>query len=208
MKHWKAAALVAVTGLAAGFAAQAADGVKIGVLNDQSSVYADTGGKGSVEAARMAAEDAGLVLGKPVEIVFADHQNKPDIGSSIASKWYDVDGVDVVSDVPTSSVAFAVQQVSLEKKKLALFSGPASSDLTGPRCTPYSANWVYDTYALAKVTGSAVIKQGGDSWYFLTADYAFGHALERDTAAVVNASGGKVLGARPSCSRRRDRKRR
>lgn len=195
MKHWKTAAVIAGMGLAASLSAEAADGVKIGVLNDQSSVYADTGGKGGVEAARMAAEDAGVVLGKPVEIVFADHQNKPDVGSSIVAKWYDVDGVDVVSDVPTSSVALAVQQVSQDKKKLALFSGPASSDITGPKCTPYSANWVYDTYALAKVTGSAVIKQGGDSWYFLTADYAFGHALERDTAAVVTASGGKVLGA-------------
>jgi branched-chain amino acid transport system substrate-binding protein len=175
-------------------AAQSGGPVKIGVLNDMSSLYADIGGKGSVEAAKMAAEDAGSVLGKPVEVIGADHQNKPDIGSNIARQWYDTDGVDVITDVPTSSVGLAVNEVSREKKKLALFVGPATSDLTGPKCNAYSASWVYDTYALAHVTGGAVVKSGGDTWFFITADYAFGHALERDTADVVTASGGKVLG--------------
>ncbi len=187
-----AAAIIALSGGAA--LAQASGPVKIGVLNDQTSLYADIGGKGSVEAAKMAAEDAGQVLGAPVQVIVADHQNKPDVGASIARQWYDQDGVDVITDVPTSSVALAVNEVSREKKKLALFTGPASSDLTGPKCSPYSASWVYDTYSLAHVTGSAVVKSGGDTWFFLTADYAFGHALERDTAAVVTEEGGKVLG--------------
>jgi branched-chain amino acid transport system substrate-binding protein len=188
-------AAVAVVALSAGSAAAQSGGpVKIGVLNDMSSLYADIGGKGSVEAAKMAAEDAGPVLGKPVEVIFGDHQNKADIGSNIARQWYDTEGVDVITDVPTSSVALAVNEVSREKKRLALWSGPATSDLTGPKCNAYAASWVYDTYALAHVTGSAVVKSGGDSWFFLTADYAFGHALDRDTAAVVEASGGKVLG--------------
>jgi branched-chain amino acid transport system substrate-binding protein len=184
-------------GIAASFcasAAFAADAVKIGVLNDQSSLYSDTTGMGSVEAARMAAEDAGEILGHKVEIIFADHQNKPDIGKSLAEKWYDEEGIDVIADVPTSSVALAVQQVSREKHKIVLFSGPATSDITGPACSPYSVHWTFDTYTLAHVTGGAMVKAGGDTWFFVTADYAFGHALERDTAAVVTASGGKVLG--------------
>jgi branched-chain amino acid transport system substrate-binding protein len=188
-------AAVAAVALSVGSAAAQSGGpVKIGVLNDMSSLYADIGGKGSVEAAKMAAEDAGPVLGKPVEVIGADHQNKPDIGANIARQWYDTEGVDVITDVPTSSVALAVNEVSREKKKLALWSGPATSDLTGPKCNAYAASWVYDTYALAHVTGSAVVKSGGDTWYFLTADYAFGHALQRDTATVVQESGGKVLG--------------
>jgi branched-chain amino acid transport system substrate-binding protein len=190
------ALLAAAAAIALGATGAAAQGgpVKIGVLNDMSSLYADIGGKGSVEAAKMAAEDAGPVLGQPVQVIFADHQNKPDVGSSIASQWYDQDGVDVITDVPTSSVALAVNEVVREKKKLALFVGPATSDLTGPKCNAYAASWVYDTYALAHVTGGAVVKSGGDTWFFITADYAFGHALERDTAAVVTESGGKVLG--------------
>jgi branched-chain amino acid transport system substrate-binding protein len=188
---WTAVAAVALGSV--GATAQTAP-VKIGVLNDMTSLYADIGGKGSVEAAKMAAEDAGPVLGQPVQVVSGDHQNKPDIGSSIARQWYDQDGVDVITDVPNSGVALAVNEVSREKKKIALWSGPASSDLTGPKCNAYAASWVYDTYALAHVTGSAVVKSGGDTWYFVTADYAFGHALERDTAAVVEATGGKVLG--------------
>jgi branched-chain amino acid transport system substrate-binding protein len=179
---------------AAGAEAQSTGPVKIGVLNDMSSLYADIGGKGSVVAAEMAAEDAGPVLGQKVVIVSADHQNKPDIGANIARQWYDQDGVDMITDVPTSSVALAVNEVSREKKKLALFIGPATSDLTGPKCNAYAASWVYDTYSLAHVTGGAVVKSGGDSWFFITADYAFGHALERDTADVVKAAGGKVLG--------------
>jgi branched-chain amino acid transport system substrate-binding protein len=189
---WAAAAAVALS--AGGAAAQSGGPVKIGVLNDMSGLYADIGGKGSVEAAKMAAEDAGNVLGQPVQVISGDHQNKPDVGANIARQWYDTDGVDVITDVPTSSVALAINEVSREKKKLALWSGPATSDLTGPKCNPYAASWVYDTYALAHVTGSAVVKSGGDTWFFITADYAFGHALERDTADVVKAAGGKVVG--------------
>jgi branched-chain amino acid transport system substrate-binding protein len=190
------ALLAAAAAIALGATGAAAQGgpVKIGVLNDMSSLYADIGGKGSLEAAKMAAEDAGPVLGQPVQVVSADHQNKPDVGSNIAGQWYDQDGVDVITDVPTSSVALAVNEVARDKKKLALFVGPATSDLTGPKCNAYAASWVYDTYALAHVTGGAVVKSGGDTWFFITADYAFGHALERDTAAVVTESGGKVLG--------------
>ena len=191
-------AAVAVVALSTmGARAQSANGpVKIGVLNDRSGLYADLGGEGSVEAARMAVEDAGgKVLGKTIEVVSADHQNKPDVGASIARQWYDSEGVDLIADVPTSSVALAVQEVSREKKKIAMFSGPAASDLTGPKCNAYGVHWTYDTYALAHGTGAAVVKSGGDTWFFLTADYAFGHALERDTTAVVLENGGKVLGA-------------
>jgi branched-chain amino acid transport system substrate-binding protein len=189
------AALVAALVALAGASARAEDKVKIGVLTDMTSLYADINGAGSVEAARMAAEDAGPVLGKPVEIVYADNQNKPDVGSTIARQWYDAEGVDVVSDVAASSVALAVEEISRDKKKIVLFSSPASSDITGPKCSPYAAHWTFDTYALAHVVGGAVVKAGGDSWFFLTADYAFGYALERDTAAVVQQNGGKVVGS-------------
>jgi branched-chain amino acid transport system substrate-binding protein len=188
------AAIAALSVAPAG--AQTAPGpVKVGVLTDMSSLYADIGGKGSVEAARMAIEDfGGKLLGQPIQLVSADHQNKPDVGAGLARKWYSDEGVDVIVDVPTSSVALAVQGVSRDMKKLVLFSGAGSSDITGSNCSPYAAHWTYDTYALAHGTGSAIVKQGGKTWYFLTADYAFGHALERDTAAVVEAEGGKVLG--------------
>jgi len=170
--------------------------VKIGVLNDQSSLYADIGGQGSVRAAKMAVEDfGGKVLGKPIEVIFADHQNKPDVGAGIARRWIDEEGVDTIVDVPTSSVALAVQGVTKEKNRVFLMSGPASSDLTGKACSPVGIQWTYDTYALAHGTGGALVKQGGDTWFFLTSDYAFGHALERDTAEAVKAAGGKVLGA-------------
>jgi branched-chain amino acid transport system substrate-binding protein len=177
--------------------AQVSDGVvKLGVLNDMSSLYADIGGRGSVLAAQMAVEDfGGKVLGAPIEIVSGDHQNKPDIGAAIARKWIDTDHVDAIVDVPTSSVALAIQEVTREKKRLFLMSGPASSDLTGKACSPYGIQWTYDTYALAHGTGGALVKQGGDSWFFITTDYAFGHALERDTGEAVKAAGGKVLGA-------------
>jgi branched-chain amino acid transport system substrate-binding protein len=188
------AALAAAIALGAA-PARAADKVKIGVLTDMVSLYADINGPGSVEAARMAAEDAGPVLGQPVEIIFADNQNKPDVGSTIARQWYDTDGVDVVSDVAASSVALAVEEISRDKHKIVLFSSPASSDITGTKCSPYAAHWTFDTYALAHVVGSAVVKAGGDSWFFLTADYAFGYALERDTAAVVKQNGGTVVGS-------------
>ena len=172
------------------------DTVKIGVLNDMSGLYADLGGQGSVEAARMAVADfGGNVSGKKIEIISADHQNKPDVGGAIARQWYDNDGVDVIVDVPTSSVALAVQDVARERKKAFLISGAASSDLTGKSCSPTSVHWTYDTVALGNGTGGAVVKSGGDTWFFITADYAFGHALERDTTAVVQANGGKVLGS-------------
>jgi branched-chain amino acid transport system substrate-binding protein len=171
------------------------DVVKIGVLNDMSSLYADISGPGSVEAARMAIADfGGTVNGKKIELISADHQNKPDIGSAIATQWFDNDGVDVIVDVPTSSVALAVQEVARNKGKVFLISGAAASDLTGKACSPTSVHWTYDTVALANGTGSAVVKAGGDTWFFITADYAFGHALERDTAKVVEDNGGKVLG--------------
>jgi branched-chain amino acid transport system substrate-binding protein len=181
---------------AGGAAAQVSDNVvKIGVMNDQSGLYADITGQGSVVAARMAAEDfGGKVLDKPIEIVFADHQNKPDVGSNIVRTWIDTDKVDVIADVPTSSVALAVQQITKEKNRIFLISGAASSDLTGKACSPTGFHWTYDTYMLANGTGNALVKAGGDSWFFLTADYAFGHALERDTASAVTAAGGKVLG--------------
>ncbi|MEO8715133.1 MAG: ABC transporter substrate-binding protein [Acetobacteraceae bacterium] len=188
--------LAAALSLGVAHAQGAAEGpVKVGVLTDMSGLYADLGGPGSVEAAKMAIADfGGTLLGKPIELVSADHQNKPDIGAGIARKWYQADGVDVIADVPTSSVALAVEGVSKDMKKLVLFTGAGSSDITGKSCSPYAAHWVYDTYALAHGTGSAIVKEGGKSWFFLTANYAFGHALERDTATVVEALGGKVLG--------------
>src|SRR5512134_3089708 len=190
--------LVAVAlALGAGLAhAQISDGViKIGVMNDQSGTYADLAGPGSVVAARMAVEDFGAAKkGMKVEIVVADHQNKPEVGSSIARQWFDVDKVDVIVDVPTSSVVLAVNQIAREKNKVEMVSTGATSDLYGKACTPNSLHWTYDTWSLANGTGTAVVKTGGNTWFFLTADYAFGHALERDTEAVVLKSGGKVLG--------------
>jgi branched-chain amino acid transport system substrate-binding protein len=171
------------------------DVVKIGVLTDMSSLYSGISGAGSVAAAKLAVEDFNPAAhGMKVEVVSGDHQNKPDIGANLARQWYDVDHVDVIVDVPTSSVALAINEVTREKNKVFLGSGPASSDLTGPKCSPNSIQWTYDTWMLANGTGKAVVKTGGDTWFFLTADYAFGHALERDTSAVVQANGGKVLG--------------
>jgi branched-chain amino acid transport system substrate-binding protein len=177
--------------------AQYSDGtIKIGVMNDQSGLYADLTGQGSVWSAKKAIEDfcKTTKCHDKIEVVFADHQNKPDIGSNVVRQWYDVDKVDVVVDVPTSSVALAVNNITKEKNKVFLVSGAATSDLTGKACTPNTVHWTYDTWALANGTGNAIVKTGGDSWFFLTADYAFGHALERDTEAVVLKSGGKVLG--------------
>jgi branched-chain amino acid transport system substrate-binding protein len=192
-----AATLLVVLGLAGPAVAEISGNVvKIGVMNDMSGLYADITGQGSVVAARMAVEDfGGKVAGAPIEVVSADHQNKPDVGSNIVRQWIDRDGVDVIVDVPTSSVALAVSEVVREKNKAFLVSGAAASDLTGIKCSPNTVHWTYDTWALAHGTGAAVVKSGGDSWFFLTADYAFGHDLERDTAEVVKASGGKVLGA-------------
>ncbi|NJL07709.1 MAG: ABC transporter substrate-binding protein [Methylacidiphilales bacterium] len=189
--------LAAAATLAASAAnAQFSDGViRIGVLNDQSGLYADLSGQGSVWAAKRAVEDFGAAAkGLKVEVVFADHQNKADIGSNVARQWYDRDGVDMIVDVPNSSVALSVNQITREKNKVFLNSGAASSDLTGKACSPNTVHWTYDTWALANGTGKAVVQTGGDTWFFLTADYAFGHALERDTEAVVLANGGKVLG--------------
>jgi branched-chain amino acid transport system substrate-binding protein len=199
MKAWKRT-LVALAVAAAlgtpGAQAQVSDNViKIGVLTDMSSLYTDLTGAGSVVAARMAVEDSGIEKrGFKVEIVNADHQNKPDVGSSVARQWYDVDKVDVIVDTPNSGVALAVNQITRDKGKAFLVSGAASSDLTGKACSPNTIHWTYDTWALANGTGNAIVKTGGDSWFFLTADYAFGHALERDTEAVVTKAGGKVLG--------------
>ncbi|MGO3931098.1 ABC transporter substrate-binding protein [Rhodopseudomonas pseudopalustris] len=173
-----------------------AQGVKIGILNDQSGVYADYGGKWSLEAAKMAIEDfGGEVLGQKVELVSADHQNKPDTAISIARKWYDVEGVDMITELTTSSVALAIQDLSREKKKIDIVVGAATSRITGDACQPYGFHWAFDTHALAVGTGGALVKSGGDTWFFLTADYAFGYALEKDTGEIVQASGGKVLGA-------------
>ena len=172
------------------------DTVKLGVLADMSGLYSDLSGIGSVVATQMAAEDfGGTVLGKKIEVVSADHQNKPDIGSNIARQWIDQQGVDAIVDVPVSSIAFAVQQIAKERNRVLLISSSGSSDLTGKSCSPTSVHWTYDTYALAETAGKAMIQQGGDSWFFITADYAFGHALERDTAAIVKANGGTVVGA-------------
>ena len=169
--------------------------IKIGVLTDNSGLYADLGGPGSTLAAQMAVEDAGLAgKGWKVDVVSADHQNKPDIGTNIARQWLDVEKVDVFVDVLNSGVALAVSNLVKEKNAILIDTGAATSDLTGKACTPNTIHWVYDTYMLANSTGQALVKAGGDSWYFLTADYAFGHALERDTAAVVTKSGGKVVG--------------
>ena len=192
--------LVAILALAAAAAltsaAQAEDlTVKLGVLNDMSSLYADIGGQGSVIAAKMAVEDFNPAAhGMKVEIVNADHLNKPDVGVNIVRQWIDVDHVDAILDVPTSSVALAVNEVVREKNKVFLVSGAATSDLTGAKCSPNTVHWTYDTWMLANGTGKALVKSGGDTWFFLTSDYAFGHALERDTKAVVLANGGQVLG--------------
>ncbi len=196
IKYWLV--IMAALGLVAAPPAQAqiSDAViKIGVLTDMSSLYADLSGQGSVIAARMAVEDFGAAKkGMKVEIISADHQNKADVGSGIARQWLDSDKVDVIVDTPNSAVALAVNQIVKEKGKAFLVSGAASSDLTGKACSPNTVHWTYDTWALANGTGSAIVKTGGDSWFFLTADYAFGHALERDTEAVVVKNGGKVLG--------------
>ncbi|HKY85194.1 MAG TPA: ABC transporter substrate-binding protein [Pseudorhodoplanes sp.] len=189
------AALVAAIGCGPA-QAQFSDGViKIGVMNDMSGTYADLTGPGSVVAAQMAVEDFGAAAkGLKVEVVGADHQNKPDIGSNVVRTWIDTDKVDVIVDVPTSSVALAVNEIVREKNKVFLISGAAASNLTGDKCSPNTVHWTYDTWALANGTGNAIVKTGGKNWFFLTADYAFGHALERDTAAVVEKNGGKVLG--------------
>ena len=196
MLHRFLIALTAVALAAGPSAAEISDGtIKIGVLNDQSSLYSDLAGQGSVVAARMAVEDYGTAAkGLKVEIIFADHQNKADVGSAIARQWYDVDKVDAIVDVPNSGVALAINQITRDKGKAFIVSSAASSDLTGKACSPNTVHWTYDTWALANGTGNAITKTGGDTWFFITADYAFGLALERDVEAVVLKNGGKVLG--------------
>ncbi|MBM3548148.1 MAG: ABC transporter substrate-binding protein [Alphaproteobacteria bacterium] len=197
MKLKTALTALALAGMIGTAHAQLSGGVlKIGVLNDQSGLYADVTGQGSVVAARMAVEDfKAEAKGIKVEIVFADHQNKPDVGSALVRQWFDRDGVDVVADVPTSSVALAVNEIVKEKNKVFLVSGAASAALTGNACSPNTVHWTYDNWALANGTAKAIVAAGGDSWYFLTADYAFGHDLEAQVGAVVKAANGRVVGA-------------
>ncbi|GGH63347.1 ABC transporter substrate-binding protein [Frigidibacter albus] len=187
----------ALAALASPSLAEVSDGkVKIGILNDQSGVYADFGGKFSYEAALMAVEDfGGTVLDMPVEVVTADHQNKADIASNIARQWYDTEQVDAIMELTTSSVALAVQALSRDAGKITITTGAATTELTGPQCSPYGFHWAYDTHALAVGTGGALVEQGGDKWFFLTADYAFGYSLEENTGAYVTANGGTVVGA-------------
>jgi branched-chain amino acid transport system substrate-binding protein len=191
-----AAALPALGGLPWRSArAQAANTIRIAVLNDQSGLYRDISGPGSTHAVRLAVQESGITQrGVNVEVIEADHQNRPDVGSTVARQWLDRDGVDVIVDVPTSSVALAVNTLVRERNKVFLNSGAASSDLTGSACSPNTIHWTYDTYMLAKGTGGAMVAAGGNTWFFITADYAFGHALERDTTAFVTAAGGRVLG--------------
>jgi len=193
-KTFVLAALAATLACGAAHAQQVS--VKIGVLSDMSSLYSDIGGPGSVVAAKLAVAD--FTKDNPnvkVEVVSGDHQNKPDIGSNVANQWFDVDKVDMIVDVPNSGVALAVSQITANKNKVFVVSGAAASDLTGPKCNANTVHWTYDTWNLANGTGKAMVKTGGDTWFFLTADYAFGHALERDTGAAVQAAGGKVIGA-------------
>ena len=194
-----AATLVAGLAFAASGSAATAqisdDVVKIGVLTDMSSLYADSTGKGSLVAVQMAVADyGGKVKGKPIEVIVADHQNKPDVGVNIARNWYDNEKVDAIFDVPTSSVALPISALTREKNKININSGGGSSDITGVACSPNTVHWTYDTYSLSNVAGKAMVKRGEDTWFFVTADYAFGMALERDAANVVKEMGGKVLG--------------
>src|ERR1700676_1957179 len=195
MKSGLLSAAVAACGLSVA-APGLLQGGKIGILNDQSGVYADYGGKYSLEAAKMAIEDfGGEVLGQKIEIVSADHQNKPDLASAIARRWYEVENVDMITELTTSSVALAIQELSKEKKKIDIVVGAATSRITGDACTPYGFHWAYDTHALAVGTGGALVEAGGNTWFFMTADYAFGYALEKDTGDLVRAKGGQVLGS-------------
>ncbi|HLT26755.1 MAG TPA: ABC transporter substrate-binding protein [Zeimonas sp.] len=200
MKHRLLRALVACAGFAVASAAQAdisGGVVRIGVMNDMSGPYSDVTGRGSVVAAQMAAEDYVAATGSKlkVEIVFADHQNKPDVGSAIARKWYDAEGVDAIVDVPASSVGLAVNQITREKGKAFIAVGSGTTELSGKSCSPNTVQWLYDTWLQANATGSGVVRQGGDTWFFLTADYAYGHSLERELSKVVVENGGKVLGS-------------
>jgi branched-chain amino acid transport system substrate-binding protein len=170
--------------------------VKLGVLTDETGVLSTPSGEGSIEATRMAVEDFGSkAAGKPIEIIHADHQNKTDIGAAIARRWIDVDGVDAIIDVPNSAIVLAVQEIAKEKNRVLLVSTAATADLTGKACSPVGVHWTWDTYAVAASAAKAIVLQGGDSWFFLTADYAFGHAMQRDATRFIEASGGKVIGS-------------
>ncbi len=189
------ATLLAPTLLAGPAAAQEQKPLKIGVITDLNSVYSDIGGKGNIEATKMAIEDfGGQMFGKPIEMVSAD-ATKPDIATTFARKWWESEGVDAIIDMPTSATALAVMEISKQLEKLLIVTDAASSDITGKSCSPYTVHWTYDTYSNAQTVGKAIVKQGGDSWYFITVDYAFGHAIEKDVSGVVTSAGGKVVGA-------------
>jgi branched-chain amino acid transport system substrate-binding protein len=193
-------ATLAAIGLCAALAppatAQQPAPLKIGLISDFSSVYSDIGGQGNVEATKMAIEEfGGTMFGKPIELITADPQSKADVAAALARKWYENEGVDVIIDLPTSATALAAMEMSKQFEKIMIITDAASSDITGKSCSPYTAHWTYDTYANAHTVGSAIVKNGGDTWFFITADYVFGHSIERDTGDVVRAAGGKVLGS-------------
>lgn len=193
---WIARALLLFALPVAAQAQVSGDVVKLGVLTDMAGVTADITGKGSLVAAEMAADEiGGKVLGKPIQIISADHQHKADVGTAIARRWFDVEDVDAIVDVPNSGVALAVQGLAREKKRIVLYSGPGTTALTNEQCSPYGFHWTYDTYAVSHGTASAVVKAGGSSWFILASDYAFGHQLQQDATSVITSSGGKVLGA-------------
>jgi branched-chain amino acid transport system substrate-binding protein len=178
------------------FAQMSDNSIRIGIVNDMNGIYADAGGKGSIVAAQLAAEDFnGKVLGTPIEIVSADHQNKPDIAANLARQQYDTGGVDAIADGGSSAAALAMQNVSRDRKKILLLSGPATAEITGKSCSPYSTHWMYDTYALAAAPPQGVLRNGGDTWFFITADYAFGHSMESEAIKRIKAGGGKLLGS-------------
>ena len=191
-----AAGLISLMPSSSVFAQQAGQPLKIGILSDLSSVYSDIGGSGNVEATKMAIEEfGGSMFGAPIELLTADPQNKPDTAASIVRKWYENDGVDMIVDMPTSATALAGMELSKQFEKIMIVTDAASSDITGKSCSPFTAHWTYDTYANAHTVGGAIVKNGGDTWFFITADYVFGHSIERDTGEVVKAAGGKVLGS-------------
>jgi len=201
MRAWLAAALLGIASMVAPSSPSDAQGeisggvVKLGVLTDETGVFSSLSGEGSIEATRMAVEDfGGKAAGKPIEIIHADHQNKTDIGAAIARRWFDVDGVDVIIDVPNSAIVLAVQQLAKEKNRVLLVSTAGTADLTGKACSPVGVHWTWDTYAFAASSAKSIVQRGGDSWFFLTADFAFGHAMQRDATRFIEAAGGKVVG--------------
>src|SRR5215467_5854674 len=201
MGAWLAAALLGIASTVAPSSPSDAQGeisggvVKLGVLTDETGVFSSLSGEGSIEATRMAVEDfGGKAAGKPIEIIHADHQNKPDIGAAIARRWIDVDGVDAIVDVPNSAVVLAVQQLAKEHNRVLLVSTAGTADLTGKACSPVGVHWTWDTYAFAASSAKSIVQRGGNSWFFLTADFAFGHAMQRDATRFIEAAGGKVVG--------------